>query len=128
MRQFHLFNDVLSGNVAPIRKPSSFKLGISDPDGDYDISFTDNPWNSAIMALKQDCSKDRSKFESSMTRMWALANVISSPPKRLAKLVQIERSGVQVHEALIEAAGTARIKRDGSFDIMDLARCAKELD
>ncbi len=58
VRQFNLFNDVMSGNVAPIRKPSTLKLSISDPDGDYDISFTNIPWNNAMMALRQDCGKN----------------------------------------------------------------------
>ena len=121
LSHFNLFSEVMTGKVDPIKKPSSLPIRIQGDEIDEAINlrFTDVPFNKAMMAVKQNCGRDKGKFFSVITRIWALAEIFRNPPKRLGKWVYKEAGDLKVDDNLIEAAASAQIKSDGNFHIIE---------
>jgi hypothetical protein len=112
----------------PTPSPTKFGLALTENDGTVmNIRFTDIPLNRGMLAIREHCGGDPSKFFSLAFRLFALGSILRR--KEIAPWIRRNVSpGVdEVHPAVIEAAATLPLNSRGHFDARTFFQKVKEV-
>lgn len=123
---------MLAGDAAaklktPVENPSLYGINLVDEkNGKVSrLTFTDNPFNRAMLAVKDHSKGDQ--FISIMMRILSLHEILEND--KLKEWVRISDDGSEeIADALIYAAAKAPLSLRKKFRIRDILRFAKEFE
>ena len=98
----------------PKHDPTKRKFQLEEEDGSVsEYSFTDKPMARATLAIAEHYANDKEKYFGMTARLFALMNILSD--KELDKWRRETKGGFEIHDAVIDAAATVKLNKNGEF-------------